>query len=548
MKKFYILFFVIFFFNNTKSQSNVDSLIHKLDKIIENYEVYSIKKEETLYKLKELATYSSEDIQKYNVYNKLYDEYTYYKSDSALNYAQKKLSIAEKLKDQNLITQSKLNLAFILGVTGMYKEAYDILSYVDISNTPNLKAYYFHVLRTITGYMSDYSVSKSEKEKYDQLISSFRDSILTYNSPTSSAYIMVYTDKLIVNKQYDKALGELLKYYPKIGKDNHVKAIISYSIALAYEGKKNQEMEKYWLIISAINDLESATKEYISLRKLALLLYEEKDFERAYKYTRRSLEDALFCNARLRTFEISSMLPVIDKAYQHQVESRHKIMSVSLLSISILSILLILAIFFVYRQMKKLSLARYDLSIANQQLNDLNHELYRINKELKDTNLSLSETNLIKEEYIGRYMDQCSEYIDKMDDYRKLLNRLSTNGKIEELTKTIKSKDFIESELKDFYNNFDMTFLQLFPNFVEEFRKLLVDEDLIQLKHGQLLNTELRIFALIRLGITDSVKISHFLRCSLSTVYNYRTKMRNKALGNRDEFEFKVMQIGIVNK
>jgi cell division protein FtsL len=359
---------------------------------------------------------------------------------------------------------------------------------------------------------------------------------------------MVYTDKLIVNKQYDKALGELLKYYPKIGKDNHVKAIISYSIALAYEGKKNQEMEKYWLIISAINDLESATKEYISLRKLALLLYEEKDFERAYKYTRRSLEDALFCNARLRTFEISSMLPVIDKAYQHQVDSRHKIMSVSLLSISILSILLILAIFFVYRQMKKLSLARYDLSIANQQLNDLNHELYRINKELKDTNLSLSETNLIKEEYIGRYMDQCSEYIDKMDDYRKLLNRLSTNGKIEELTKTIKSKDFIESELKDFYNNFDMTFLQLFPNFVEEFRKLLVDEDLIQLKHGQLLNTELRIFALIRLGITDSVKISHFLRCSLSTVYNYRTKMRNKALGNRDEFEFKVMQIGIVNK
>ncbi|NLJ21457.1 MAG: hypothetical protein GX429_10150 [Bacteroidales bacterium] len=548
MKKYFMSVFLILFYFNTIAQSNIDSLIHKLDKIIENNEIYSIKKEESLYKLKELASYSSDESQKYNIYSKLYDEYTYYKSDSALSYAQKKLSIAEKLKDYSFITQSQLNLAFILGVTGMYKEAYDILSCVNISNNPDLKAYYFHVLRTITGYMADYSVSKREKEKYEQLIASYRDSILTYNSPTSSAYIMVNTDKLIVNKQYDKALNILLNYYPKIRKDSHVKAIISYSIALAYEGEKNKESEKYWLTISAINDLESATKEYISLRKLALLLYEEGDIERAYKYMRRSLEDALFCNARLRTFEISSMLPVIDKAYQHQVESRHRIMLVSLFCISFLSILLALAVFLVYQQMKKLSIARYELSLANQQLNDLNHELYRINKELKDTNHILSESNYIKEEYIGRYMDQCSEYIDKLDGYRRSLNKLSANGMIDELIKKIKSKELIESELKEFYNSFDITFLQLFPNFVEEFRKLLVDEELIQLKHGQLLNTELRIFALIRLGITDSVKISHFLRCSLSTVYNYRTKMRNKALGNRDEFELKVMGIGILDK
>ena len=144
-------------------------------------------------------------------------------------------------------------------------------------------------------------------------------------------------------------------------------------------------------------------------------------------------------------------------------------------------------------------------------------------------------------------MDQCSEYIDKLDNYRRSLNKLATTGKTEDMMHLIKSNQLIEDELKEFYHNFDITFLQLFPDFVEEFSKLLSDDEGFQLKQGQLMTTELRVFALIRLGITDSVKISHFLRCSLSTVYNYRTKMRNKALGNRDEFEEKVMQIGIAN-
>ena len=176
-----------------------------------------------------------------------------------------------------------------------------------------------------------------------------------------------------------------------------------------------------------------------------------------------------------------------------------------------------------------------------------NHELFRINKELKETNETLSESNIIKEEYIGRYMDQCSEYIDKLDNYRRSLNKLAGTGKTEEMMHLIKSNQLIEDELKDFYHNFDITFLQLFPDFVEEFSKLLADDEGFQLRQGQLMTTELRVFALIRLGITDSVKISHFLRCSLSTVYNYRTKMRNKALGNRDEFEEKVMRIGLGN-
>ena len=314
---------------------------------------------------------------------------------------------------------------------------------------------------------------------------------------------------------------------------------------MTYQKQQNRENEKKWLIISAINDIQSATKDYISLRSLAFLLYKEGDIDRAYKYIKRSLEDALFCNARLRTYEISQMLPIIDQAYQHQSQARQRQLIISLISISLLSVFLLIAVLSVYRQMRKLSVARKDLSQANKLLNDLNKELSETNKLLKHSNETLSEANLIKEEYIGRYMDQCSAYIDKLDDYRRLLNKTATAGKIDDLIQTIKSKQFIEDELKEFYTNFDSTFLQLFPTFVEEFSVLLVDNEEIQLKSGELLNTELRIFALIRLGISDSVKISHFLRYSLSTIYNYRTKLRNKSAVPRDEFESYVMKIGM---
>ena len=527
------------------ANNDIDSLLKVLDSSVDNYQVFSNQKEEQLNKLKELLRYTNNDDQRYKICGQLYDDYKSYKSDSALTYAQKKLQIAEKMNNRWNLTDAKLNLASIMGTSGMYKESMDILETINIQDNPDLKAYYFHVYRTIYGFMADYTVSTREKERYNKLVSNFSDSLLVVNPPNSETHIMVKTDQLIANKKSDEAIKILLSYYPTIKNDKHTRAIIAFCISVTYQKQQNRENEKKWLIISAINDIQSATKDYISLRSLAFLLYKEGDIDRAYKYIKRSLEDALFCNARLRTYEISQMLPIIDQAYQHQSQARQRQLVISLISISLLSVFLLIAVLSVYRQMRKLSVARKDLSQANKLLNDLNKELSETNKLLKHSNETLSEANLIKEEYIGRYMDQCSAYIDKLDDYRRLLNKTATAGKIDDLIQTIKSKQFIEDELKEFYTNFDSTFLQLFPTFVEEFSALLVDNEEIQLKSGELLNTELRIFALIRLGISDSVKISHFLRYSLSTIYNYRTKLRNKSAVPRDEFESYVMKIGM---
>lgn len=259
---------------------------------------------------------------------------------------------------------------------------------------------------------------------------------------------------------------------------------------------------------------------------------------------KRSLEDAVFCNARLRTYEISKMIPIINEAYEKQNETNRFQLILFLVSTSILSLFLLSVLLLLFKQMKKLSKAKQEISQANSQLSELNKELQLFNEKLNATNNTLTEANLVKEIYIGRYMDQCSDYIGKLEGYRRKLNLMATTGKINDLVSTVKSKEFIESELKEFYTNFDQTFLSLFPGFINEFSALLVDDEATQLKEGELLNTELRIFALIRLGIKDSAKIAVFLRYSVSTIYNYRSQLKNKAVGSREEFEARVMQIG----
>jgi hypothetical protein len=532
-------FFPIFLFG----ADHMEVLLKKLDNTVDNYQIYSNRKEEKLNKLRTKFNTAFNDSQKYEICEELVNEYICFQSDSALKYVREELKIADRLNDIHKLTNSYLNRAFIMAIMGMYKESLDILQSINKDKVPDLKERYFVVYKFIYDNMADYAVI-DERYNYDSQRKSFRDSILFLADPSSIDYLIAKSNKLSDNHHHKEALKILLSNYSHFNSDIRKKANIAFNISCLYKIQGDTEREKYWLIISAINDIESNNKEYISLRTLAFIFYNEGSIDLAYKYIKRSMEDALFCNARLRTFEISQMLPIIDKAYQAQTETRQKQLIISLLSISMLSLFLVIAIIYVYRQMKKLSIARKGLSHVNEQLNNLNEKLSSTNIQIIRTNKTLLEANLIKEKYIGQYMDQCSIYIDKLDDYRRLLNKAATAGKIDELLLAIKSKKFIEEELIKFYNNFDSTFLQLFPSFVKEFSDLLVDDVYVHLKPGQLLNTELRIYALMRLGINDAVKISQFLHCSISTIYNYRTRIRNKAIGLRDEFENRVLQIG----
>ena len=549
MKKVILIFVTIVLSGllYAKDNKSTDALLREIDGIIKNRQTYGAEKEARIADLKKLLVEAASDEQRYGFCGRLFDEYRAYNLDSSFVYAQRKEELAHRLNKQDYLDDAAMNMAEVMGTTGMYKEALELLGKIDKKTLPDyLYAYYYHLYRTIYGLMGDYAVTEKAKKEYYRMTDLYRDSLLQVNVSDSLGHALVMADKYIVHARYDEAIDMLMEYYSKPSLDDHAQAMITYTISEGYRLKGDKQGQKHYLALSAIADLKSAVKEYVSLRKLASLVYEAGDIDRAYNYLKCSLEDATLCNARLRTLEISQVFPIIDQAYQLKTKRQQQEMKVSLICISLLSVFLLVAIFFVYKQMKKVAAARREVVDTNTLLQELNEELHDSNSQLKEMNHTLSEANYIKEEYIGRYMDQCSTYLDKMDLYRRSLNKIAAAGRVEELYKAIKSSQFLDEELKEFYANFDVTFLQLFPSFVEDFNALLTEP--MQPKPGELLNTELRIFALIRLGITDSTKIAQFLRYSVTTIYNYRTRVRNKAVGERDEFEAKVMQIGKVEE
>ena len=525
--------------------SRADSLLLKLDQAIKERPIYMEQKELKLVELKRQLHRQIPDEERFAILGTLLDEYRSFNTDSALHMAEEREQIAIRLGNREYIDNARMNKADVLGMTGMYKEVMDLMRNIHIDRLPvDIHPYYYHIYRTVYGLMADYAVTAYEKKLYTELTDKYRDSLLLVNKDNLLIHTLIQSDQYNVRNEYDKAI-RLLTDYLALQKDyEHDVAICAYTLSESYRLKGDKEKEKEYLIVSAMADMKTAVREYISLRKLAVLLYQEGDIERAYSYVKICMEDAAACNARLRKLEILEIFPIINDAYQQKTEKQQEQMKWALVSISLLSLFLLLAIFYVYKQMKKVAAARREVIDANKRLKELNDELHLSNAQLKEANHSIAENSYLKEEYIGRYMDQCSVYLEKMDNYRRSLGKIAATGNVEELYKNIKSSKFIEGELKEYYTNFDNTFLQLFPTFVEDFNALLADDEQISLKAGERMNTELRIFALIRLGITDSVKIAQFLRYSVTTIYNYRTKVRNKAAGDRDLLEQEVMTIG----
>lgn len=332
------------------------------------------------------------------------------------------------------------------------------------------------------------------------------------------------------HKKYDDAIHILDSTYQSYTPYSRNAGIIAYSLASAYQGKNDHENTIKYFAISAISDVLNGARENLSLKILAKLIFESGDIDRASKYMKNAMEDAILCNARINTIEASDMYLFIDKAFQEKEKHKFIIITALLIALCIVCILL----FILSVQLKK---QKGKVEQANE---SLSYHLY----EIQQMNSILADNNKIKEEYVGLYMEQYTSYISKIANFKKRALKIAKSEDIKKVTSFLHSSLNTEEDLAEFYNNFDKAILNLFPNFVEDFNALLLPENAIIPGPGKLLTPELRIFALIRLGITDSVKIAHFLQYSLSTIYNYRSKMRIKANGDRNEFEEKVARIG----
>lgn len=544
-KRFILLLFNIILISNIAqaTETELSTLLNELDNITRNVENYDNAKKTKINHIKKELTREISDTERYHINNLLFREYESYICDSALFYINENLIYAKRKNLPELIIESSLNKSNVLAKAGLFNETLELLNSIPRHAVPNEQlAHYYQSYSDTYQYLSEYTLGSEYQLHYIDLLLAYRDSTLSVSKPESFIYVSMYPSKLLSEYKTQEALDFLHKELANFNQGTREYSVLASVIAYAYKIAENPLQNRKYLAISAISDIQGSIKENMAMRELAERLYEDNDINRANHYLKKSLEDANFFSARMRNNQSVRMLPFIDTAYQDLQENYQHRLQIGIVIISILVIILILSLVYIFIQVKKISRNNRILRNAKTKLTELNNELSNINSQMEFSNKLLTEANKIKEEYIGQFMDLCSSYISTLERYRKMLYQQATTGNTEELHKLLRSSDIINQSLKTFYTTFDTAFLKIFPNFTEKFNLLLPESAQIILKPGEKLNTELRIYALIRLGINDSNKIAECLRCSITTIYTYRSKMKSKSLF-KDDFEEKVLKI-----
>ena len=548
MKKNCLLCFLLFFScYSAFAGESLDSLLNVLDKTIKEADTYVQIKENKLHELKKEARKTPPvSVERYHLNNDIYLEYKAYSSDSALHYLNENMLLARQLNDKERELKIQLELSYLLSSIGMYMEAADILNSIDRQTLPSsLLGYYYtcyeHVYFEAGAAQPRYKMFAS---RYAKLSHAYRDSMQVTLDPSSATYLWLRETQLREAGKYDEALEFSDRRLAEAYFGTPQYALVAYQRFRLFESMGKKDEHLYYLVLSAISDVRSAIKEQSSLMVLAQELNRKGDLKRAYDYINFSWEISQFYKTRLRSWMNITPLSMINGNYQDIIKQQNRELLIYIACVALLALLLVIALIYIYRQMKALSIAKKGLQEVNERLFSLNEELEEVNRHLRSTNLELSESNLIKEAYIARFFKLCSVYVDRLQAYRKLVNKKLQRGQVAELLKmTHLSNDIVTVEVQELYANFDSAFLHLFPNFVESLNALLLPDEQIVLKPDELLNTELRIFALIRLGIKDSSQIAELLHYSVNTIYNYRSRVKTKARVSRDDFEDLVAKI-----
>lgn len=500
-----------------------DALLLKLDKMIEQREVYRQKVEKEIADFRRMLDYAEDDKLRFDILGNLFTKYRSYRIDTAMIIAKERLQLAEKLKDEELVNQGVMNVADVMNKMGKHENALIMLGRVKRTESVKKDTYFYYLYHTI--YLSCYNeaIDDAGKRLAWQKIRAYKDTLIAISEPQSSSYITNKCGRLSMSGQWDEAIRLLEDYYNQSTEDNPDRARMEYLLAELYLGKQDTLRARHYLILSSLTDIANAKKVYMSLQRLAILLFQEGDIARAYNYISCSLEDVNFGKARYRFVDIAEYLPIIQTANDARIRADENRVLIFLMVLLLLVVTLISAFFFIRKKNSKLLKVKQSLAEQNLRLQDMAENLTRMNEQIQ-------ESNHIKEEYIGLLFNICSEYIYKQENSRKALLKIANTGSMADISKVLRGQSSTSEDFKLFISKFDTIFLSIFPNFVEAFNALLKEEEHVQLKEGELLTPELRIYALIRLGINDNSKIANFLHYSLQTVYNYRMKMRNKAI------------------
>lgn len=568
MKKFLIPFILLVLpLNLYAFNAETEGLLQKLDSLIVNGDKYIHEKEAKLNEMRKKRP-TSYHLEEQLWFNKMmYNEYYVYNADSAMMYIDKNIKISRKLKRTDWEQEWLLNKVFILSASGLLVEAdKNMQSILFEKLNDNLKYRYYDIMIYLYSHLGQYigGHPKLAEEYYatERELRSKAEKHISRNMPEyHTFYGFLYLPEPKSAKR-DSIIAELRNVVDNSKLNSRIDAINAYTLAMISLNDGNENDYIKYLVYSSIADIRICNRDIASLEELSNLMYERNDIDRGYTYINYCLKTALLYPNRVRVVNISSIIDKLQHAYQAKIEAQGELLTKRYHTTIVLSVILLMTVILIYIQFRKISKSRHELHKNNKLLNihvkelsetqqmlaTVNQELNTVNEKLQVSNYKLKESNYIKEEYIGYVFSICSSYISKLEDYRKNISRKLKAGQIDEIRELTSKTSTVQNELKEFYNSFDAVFLHVYPNFVDDFNKLLRPEEQITLKENELLNTELRIYAIVRLGINDSVKIAEFLHCSPQTVYNNRLKTRNKAIIPKENFAETVRSLGKMEK
>ncbi|MBP3512404.1 MAG: transcriptional regulator [Prevotella sp.] len=530
--------------------ADLDSLYRCLDKAIVASPRYVEQREHRIDSLRRELAKARDRSERYERTFALYREYKSYMNDSAVAFLKRCISLTD---DRTETAVCRSLLAFQCSTTGMYAESLEILGQTDTAGVGReaLGEYYLaygHVYGELAYYGSIPEMCRS----YTSRQAEYMRLALEILDPDDDRSMQLREMQCYARQKYDEALRVNDRRMERVGRGSHGYAIVAFYRYMDYKQMGRMDEAKFWLAEAAISDVRNAVMDQAALWELANLLNQEGQLDRSYDYIGFAWDSARRFGTRMRNWQMSPILQTIDKNYQDETERSNMMLRVMIGIVSVMAVMLLGLLFYMKRQHGRLAAAHRELSRKSEQLSQLNGSLREANARLDEANRQMQKTvamlheqTKVKEEYIGRFMRLCSLYIDKNDAFRKQVNKMLKNREYEQLYRLTKSEELKNKELDEFSAQFDTAFLNLFPNFVEDFNALLRPEERITVADKGRLNTGLRIFALIRLGIDDSSKIAEFLHYSVNTIYNYRARIKNGAADGRGSFESRVKKIGM---
>lgn len=519
-------------------------LLERLDHVLDNKGIYESYFEDRTNVLKEVLDEQTDLEQIYNLDTRIADAYRANSMDSVLTYLRYARSIAAESGRDELVAMADFRMAVTYVKAGYAVEANDILDMYRNRPVPEeaLRQYYT-AEHTYWGETMAYTSSpESYNDKRGQR-DSFRKLLLEMIEEGTWYWHHLMREQCREVSDMENTRMHAKAMLDASTENSREYAEAAYYYAYSFE-KEDREKFSEWLFRSAIADVMCATKDYSSLNEITRILFDNGDIDRAFRYAAdHCMADALFYNGKLRPWQVSLFFSEIESAYKDKHARQNRITFSLLMALALLFVLLLLLSAFLFRRQQIIESVRGELQASYMEINSRNHELEDINTRLVRLNSKIQESDKVKQEYIALFLGMVSDNISATRKYKSRVLKYIRQGNTKAVTDEIEQQDPIENDILEFYKMFDQAFVNIYPDFVEKFNRLLVDGAAIVPKGDDILTPELRIFALIKLGITDSSRIASLLHYSANTIYNYRAKTKNKARVSRDSFEEAVRNI-----